>query len=132
MNNWDLSKLYESYESEEFLADVEKIDTLLKRSNEFKGLFTTDSNPSVVLTDYLLLDIEANDLAGRLFSFVSLNSSTNTIDPESARYSVVLQKKFSEFTEVSTLFSSYVSKIENIEEIVNSSDFLKEHKFVIN
>ena len=132
MNNWDLSKLYESYESKVFLDDVEKIDILLKRSNEFKGLFSTDSNPSVVLTDYLLLDIEIRDLAGRLFSFVSLNSSTNTIDPESARYSVVLQKKFSEFTEVSTLFSSYISKIENIEEIIQSSDFLKEHEFVIN
>ncbi|MCK5761862.1 MAG: oligoendopeptidase F, partial [Candidatus Izimaplasma sp.] len=131
MNNWDLSMLYESYESKEFLDDVEKVDILLKRSNEFKGLFSKDNNPSVVLTDFLLLDVEINNLAGRLFSFVSLNSSTNTIDPESARYNVVLSKKFSEFTEVSTMFSKYVSNIKNIEEIINSSDFLKEHSFYI-
>ena len=132
MNNWDLSMLYESYESKEFLDDVEKVDILLKRSNEFKGLFSKDNNPSVVLTDFLLLDVEINNLAGRLFSFVSLNSSTNTIDPESARYGVILQKKFSEFTEVSTMFSSYVSKIENMDKVINSSDFLREHEFVIN
>ena len=72
-----------------------------------------------------------SELASRLFSFVSLSSSTNTLNPESSRYNVILQRKFSEFTEVNTMFSKYLSGIEKIEEVINSSDFLKEHEFVI-
>ena len=131
MNNWDLSKLYESYKSKEFLADVDKVDTLLKKSNLFKDLFLGNQDSKIIVKDYLLLEIEISELADRLFSFVSLNSSTNTVDPESSRYSVILQKKFSEFTEVNTLFSAYISKIEDIDEVIASSDFLKEHEFVI-
>ena len=131
MKNWDLSKLYESYESKKFLDDVKKVDAMLVKANAFKELFLSNKDSKTIVTDYLLLEIELNDLAERLFNFVSLKSATNTIDPESARYNVVLSKKFSEFTEVSTLFSKYVSNIKNIDEVINSSDFLKEHEFVI-
>ncbi len=131
MNNWDLSKLYESYESNEFQNDLKKVDLLIEKANEFKKLFKGDTDSKVVLTDFLLLKIEIIDLATRLFSFVSLNSATKTTDQESARFNVILQKKFTEFTEVNTLFSSYVSNIQNIDEVTNSSDFLKEHAFVI-
>ncbi|MCD6482276.1 MAG: M3 family oligoendopeptidase, partial [Candidatus Izimaplasma sp.] len=122
---------YKSYSSKEFLEDVEKIDAYLLEANGFKNKFIDKDDPLVVLTDYLLLEIQINTLARKLFSFVSLNSSTNTIDKESARYSVVLQKKFSEFTEVNTLFSKYVSNLEDIDNLLNSSEFLKEHKFYV-
>jgi len=131
MKNWDLSKLYKSYSSKEFLEDVEKIDAMLLEANEFKNKFIDKSDPLVILTDYLLLEIQINTLTRKLFGFVSLNSSTNTVDIESARYSVVLQKKFSEFTEVNTLFSKYVSNLKDIDDLLNSSDFLKEHKFYV-
>jgi len=131
MNNWDLTKLYDSYTSKEFLTDVEKIDAFLEQSNKFKTRFNNNDNQAAVLTDYLLLSIQISTLSRKLFGFVSLNSSTNTIDKESARYSVILSKKFSEFTEVSTLFSKFISNIENIEELINTSNFLKEHEFYL-
>ena len=131
MNNWDLTKLYDSYTSKEFLTDVEKIDAFLEQSNKFKTRFNNNDNQAAVLTDYLLLSIQISTLSRKLFGFVSLNSSTNTIDKESARYSVILSKKFSEFTEVSTLFSKFISNIENIEELIKTSNFLKEHEFYL-
>ena len=131
MENWDLRKLYESYESKEFQNDIKKLDVLLERANEFKNLFKSADKAEIILTDYLLLDVELNELVGRLYSFVSLSSATNTTDPESARYTVVLQRKLSEFTESSTLFSKYASNIEDIDKVINSSDFLKKHEFII-
>ena len=131
MNNWDLSKLYQSFESKEFLSDVEKMDFFIDKSNEFKKRFIKESDSLVVLTDYLLLSIEIDELVERLFGFVSLSSATDTTNPISAKYNVILNKKYSEFAEVQTLFSKYVSSIENIEEVINASDFLKEHEFYV-
>ncbi len=131
MKKWDLSKLYESYTSESFLTDVKKIDEYLTESERFKNRFVNDKNTAAVITDYLLFKIKLGNLSRKLFSFVSLNSSTNTVDKTSAKYMVILQKKFSEFTEVSTLFSSYLSKVVNLDEIINSSNFLKEHEFYL-
>ena len=131
MNNWDLSKLYDSYDSKEFLEDIEEVDEFLKKFNEFKDIFSSKQNPAIVLENYLSLEIEVFQLIGNVSSFISLNSSTNTTDKESAKYGVILSKKLTEFKEVSTMFSNYVSNIENLDEIINSNDFLKQHNFAI-
>jgi len=131
MKKWDLTSLYESYESKEFQEDLKSVDALIKRANDFISLFKETGNEADVVTKYLMLEIEVNDCVSKLYSFVSLNQATNTTDPESVKYNVLLQKKFTEFTESSTLFSKYLSSIENIDLIINSNDFLKEHAFVI-
>jgi len=131
MKKWDLSKLYESYTSKAFLEDLKMLDMYLEQANSFKQRFINDKAQAKVLTDYLLFQLELGSLLRKLFSFVSLNSSTNTVDKASARYMVILQKKASDFTEVSTLFSIFVSKIENLDELIETSSFLKEHQFYL-
>ncbi len=131
MKKWDLSKLYESYTSKAFLEDLKMLDMYLEQANSFKQRFINDKTQAKVLTDYLLFQLELGSLLRKLFSFVSLNSSTNTVDKASARYMVILQKKASNFTEVSTLFSIFVSKIENLDELIETSSFLKEHQFYL-
>ncbi len=131
MENWDLSKLYESYESTSFQEDFKKIDFYIDKTNAFKERFQEDNYVSV-LTDYLLNDIEANKMIRKIGAYVSLRQTTNTTCTESAKYSVLLHKKYTEFTEVNTMWSEYVSSVPNIDEVINSSDFLTEHKFILN
>ncbi len=131
MEKWDLTKLYESYTSKAFLDDLKMLDMYLEQANRFKSRFINDESQGKVLTDYLLFQLELGSLLRKLFSFVSLNSSTNTVDKESARYMVILQKKASSFTEVSTLFSIFLSKIENLDKLIEASSFLKEHAFYL-
>lgn len=131
MVKWDLSKLYDSYESKEFQNDVLKIDDFIKEANSFKERFLSNENASKIVEDFLRLEIEIQNHIGKVYSFVSLKQSTNTTDQESAKYSVVLQKKFTEFTEVGILFTKFLSSVEDITTLINSSDFLKEHQFHI-
>ena len=130
MENWDLSKLYESFDADNFKSDLQKLDLTIAKANAFKPLFTTDNYESVV-TDYLLNEIELENIAYKLYNYISLRQSTNTTCSDSARYGVLIQKKFTELTEVSTLFSKYVSSVPNIEEFVHKNEFLKEHRFMI-
>jgi len=131
MNNWDLNKLYSSYESKEFQEDLLKVDNLINKFNEFKSLLSEKKEGNVLLTDFLLLSSELTTLFDKLFSFISLNYATNTTDQNSAKYNVVLSQKITELAEVETLFSKYVSKIENLDELISSSDFLTEHEFYL-
>ena len=130
MNKWDLSKLYESYESEAFLEDIKKMDTVIDKTNAFKDRFK-ETDYKLVITDFLLNRIETEGLLRRIGGFVGLTLATNTTDPVSGKYMVMLQKKYAELTEVYTMFSEYVSSIENIDEVLNSTDFLKEHTYQI-
>ncbi len=131
MNNWDLNKLYSSYESKEFQEDLLKVDNLINKFNEFKSLLSEKKEGNVLLTDFLLLSSELTTLFDKLFSFISLNYATNTTDQNSAKYNVVLSQKITELAEVETLFSKYVSTIENLDELISSSDFLTEHEFYL-
>ena len=131
MVKWDLSKLYKSYDSKEFQNDVLKIDDYILQINSFKERFSSDEEASIIVEDFLKLEIEIQNHIGRVYTYVSLQQSTNTTDQESGKYSVILQKKFTEFTVTSILFTKFLSSLENIEDLINSSEFLKEHAFYI-
>ncbi len=131
MVKWDLSKLYKSYDSKEFQNDLKKINSYIIKANEFKSLFINGNNETEVIANYLLLDIEINDLIQRLYSFVSLNQATNTTDSDSVKYGVILHKKLTEFTEINTLFSKYISSVKDIDKVIQENEFLKEHAFII-
>jgi len=130
MENWDLTKLYESYESDSFQDDFKNLDVMIQKTNEFKVKFK-EENYVAIVTDYLLNEIDLNNLIGRLYRYISLRQSTNTTCQDSAKYQVLIMRKLSELTEVETLFSKFVASIPNIQEFVYETDFLKEHSFYI-
>ena len=131
MVKWDLTNLYESYESDSFQKDLTKIDTYIIEVNKFKTRFLSGEEASVVVEDFLKLETTIQNDLSKIYSFVSLKQATNTTDQESAKYSIILQKKFSEFTITSILFTKFLSALEDIDSLVNGSKFLKEHEFYI-
>lgn len=131
MEKWDLSKLYSSFDSEEFQHDLAFVDELINVANSFKNRFERFEHAQEIVEEYLKNEMIANDVITKLYNFISLKQSTETTNQDCAKYEVVLQRKLTGFTEVNTLFSKYVSNIPNIEEIVNGTAFLKEHDFFI-
>jgi pepF/M3 family oligoendopeptidase len=130
MNKWDLTNLYESYEAPDFLKDVQALDVLIDKTNAFKERFM-GTDHALIMTDFLLNRIEVESHIRKLGAFISLSMATNTTDPTSGKYMMLLQKKMTELTEVFTMWSDYVSSIENIDEILFASDFLTEHRYQI-
>lgn len=129
--NWDLSKLYTSYESEEFQRDFNSVDGLVEVANSFIPRFESNEPVENVVSDYLQFEAKVNTLVRKVYGFISLSQSTNTTDQESGKYAVQMQKKLSGFTQSSTLFSKYIAKVEDVDALVASNDFLKEHRFII-
>lgn len=131
MENWDLSKLYPSYDSDKFQNDLKTLEEYVQEANSFVERFDNENQSFTLVEEYLKFDSKLRTLIRTLFGFVSLNSATNTTDPESSKYRVLLQKKFSEFTKPATLFTKYVASIKDTEGLINSSDFMQEHAFVV-
>ncbi|AIO18717.1 Oligoendopeptidase F, plasmid [Candidatus Izimaplasma bacterium HR1] len=128
MENWDLTKLYPSYESDEFQNDLKKFDQAVDKTNAFKERFKSDDY-QLVITNFLLNQVELSMLVRRLASFISLSQATNTTDPVSSKYMMGLMRKQTELTEVYTMWSDYISSVPELDNVLDSSDFLKEHAY---
>ena len=77
MNNWNLDKLYPSFESKEFKADLVRLDENIAELNGYKDRLD-DSVETV--EGYLKTLIKSATLYRTLGAFSSLTKSTNTSD----------------------------------------------------
>lgn len=128
MNNWDLSKLYTSFESNELKEDWKKLEDSIVKLNGFKEKF---DNSIETLEEYLKAAIEYETIVRRLIAFFYLSKSTNTTNQDAIRSINNLMNKESEITEVTTLANKWISSL-NLDEMTDGSEFIKEHSFYLN
>lgn len=128
MNNWNLEKLYTSFDSKEFQEDLKRLDNTIERLNGFKGGF--DQGPGT-LERYLRDLIDYTDVEGRLGTFSSLSKSTNTTDEDAAKYLNYLMNREAEIAEVRTMAEKWIAGL-NIEEMAEENPFIREHTFYLN
>ena len=63
---------------------------------------------------------------------MKLSLSVNTKDEEALKFSDILDKKLTYLVEASTKIERWISKIKDIDRIINESKVLKEHEFILN
>ena len=128
---WSLKELYESFESEAFLKDVEKVDEIIKRYDNYaQCLSQTDESDIKKLENYLEFQIEMSNLFQRLFSFCSLTLSTNTSDETALKYSDILNEKTSHLASSEAIVNHYIGSLKNIDSLLSQSKQLAEHAFL--
>ncbi len=127
MNNWNLEKLYTSFESREFQGDLKRLEGIIERLNGFKGGF--DQDPKT-LEDYLKSLIDYTDVEGRLGTFSSLSESTNTTDEDAAKYLNYLMNREAEIAEVRTMAEKWIAGLD-IEKMAEGNPFIREHLFYL-
>lgn len=131
--NWSLKEIYESFECEEFNKDLNKLDEIIEDIKRWcNKAVNNKENAKRNLENYIMKFTIYNDLSMKLFSFVNLTISADTQNKTALKYCDILERKFTELVESSTKFEKYISEIEDIDSILDSSDILKEHKFIIN
>ena len=131
--NWSLKEIYESFECEEFNNDINKLDEAIDDIKRWCNKAVNDKeNAKKNLENYIMKLTIYNDLAMKLFSFVNLTISVDTKNKTALKYSDILERKFTELVESSTKFEKYISEIKDLDSILDSSDIIKEHKFIIN
>lgn len=130
---WNLDKLYTSFESKEYVEDLEKLDELIKDFTDWseKNLNLPEDAANKIET-YLNKLINLTNVFTKLISFASLTSAVDAKNESALKYLDKLQMKYAETTKSFYQFKRFIASIEALDEIIESSQFLKEHRFYLN
>ena len=127
---WDLSILYNGFDDPKFAADMAEFDKCIEEViasvEKLEGL-----SPVELLTQHITLETKLSSLAERLFIYANLRYSANTADAQAASTMGVLMGKLSATAAPSAAINKVIAKIENIEEIIEQNELLKEHSYRI-
>ena len=130
--NWSLKELYTSFNSEEFLEDMECLTEVIDEINKWTEIIVKDTDCSKVkLEGYVERFSVLADLITKIGSFIELSISVNTKDDEALKYSDILEKKLTKIVEAETKLNKWISSIENIDEVIKDSILLKDHEFIL-
>lgn len=130
--NWSLKELYTSFNSEEFLEDMECLTEVIDEINKWTEIIVKDTDcAKVKLEGYVERFSVLADLITKIGSFIELSISVNTKDDEALKYSDILEKKLTKIVEAETKLNKWIRSIENIDEVIKDSILLKDHEFIL-
>lgn len=130
--NWSLKELYTSFNSEEFLEDMECLTEVIDEINKWTEIIVKDTDcAKVKLEGYVERFSVLADLITKIGSFIELSISVNTKYDEALKYSDILEKKLTKIVEAETKLNKWISSIENIDEVIKDSILLKDHEFIL-
>jgi pepF/M3 family oligoendopeptidase len=129
---WSLTDLYPSFESEEFVSDLKRFEEYIERIQELsRKRLSETSNAAEKLEVFIHMFNELNSLGARLASFCDLTLSVEARNDEALKKLDYIEGKLPELAEPTVRFQRFVGSLDNLEEIINSSDLLKEHSFFL-
>lgn len=129
---WSLDELYPSFESEEYLSDLQNLDESIKDFTEWchKNLSSLD-NPKDKIETYLKKLIDFTTLFSKLTSYPSLTTSVDAKNEIALKYLDQLHSKYILTTKANIQFQKFIGALRNLDEIIEESQFLKEHEFYL-
>src|SRR5690554_2488305 len=129
---WSLKELYPSFESEEYLNDLNKLDSLIEEFSNWADENLASIDEPVEKTEkYINYTKEISSLFSRLASFASLTTAVEATNEVALKHLDRLVVKGSDLTKPSVQFQSFLKELDNLDEVINSSDLLREHKFYL-
>lgn len=129
---WSLDELYTSFESEKFKNDIKMCDNLIEDIVKWTELNLKSTNNAVLkIEGYINRQIELHNLFERLMSYATLTSSVDAKNEKALEVIDKLLAKITKLTKPSVMFQRWLNSIENLDEIISSSNLLKEHNFYI-
>lgn len=129
---WSLNELYNGFESKEYMEDVNKLKELLDEienweEKEFKALDNVKQN----IEKFIYYDMELKKLLGKVSAYSRLINSADSSNDTAKKEKSKINKIMSNMTKINVKFIKWVSKIDNIDKIIEQSNVIEEHKFVI-
>lgn len=129
---WSLNELYTSFSSKEYTADLEKLDGIVGDFvNWADENLNSPNNPVEKMESYIKFSIDVRTLFSRLMSFASLTNAVEARNEQALQYQNRLIVKSTELTKPYVQFQSFIKDIDNLDELINSSELLKEHEFYL-
>lgn len=129
---WSLNELYNGFESKEYLDDLNKLKELLGEIEKWeeKELKELD-NVKQKIEKFIYYDMELKKLSGKVSAYSRLTNSADSSNDTAKKEKSKINKIMSNMTKINVKFIKWVSKIDNIDKIIEQSNVIEEHKFVI-
>lgn len=129
---WSLKELYTSFDSPELAKDLAKCPILIEKIKTWaQNNLTSKDNAVAKLEEYINYQITFEDLAGKVYSFASLTTSTEAKNERGLQIIDRLQNLFTELTEPQVNFEKWLGSLDNLDELISSSALLEEHRFYL-
>lgn len=129
---WSLDALYTSFDSKEFREDLERCDEYIKNIKEWvRNNLSTKDNPVEKIEEFIKIQNEFYSLFSKLSAYTELTLSVEAKNEKALRTSDILYGKIPELTEPTSTFKKWVGSLEDIDNIIEASELLKEHRFYL-
>lgn len=127
---WNLDKIYSCFEAEEFTKDVEKFDKFIE---DFSDLADNKQKLSCekFLETYVIEGEKFANIAHKLFAYCQLALSVDSKNQVALKNLEILQEKSTALAESEAKIEKWIGSLENLDEIINGSQILKEFKFYL-
>lgn len=124
---WDLSKLYESYDSDKYVNDFKKLSNLIEELNKIASSLK-DADPVKAIEAYLHTEEEINILVENLYNYSALQTECDVNDSKSAMESAKVFQLLEGSVGASVKFSKFIKKV-NVDKVCQESSFLNQYKW---
>lgn len=131
---WSLTELYSSFSCNEIKADEKKINELVCEFKNWGMEKLCECEKSEVLIrmeTYITKLNELYELSTKLSQYAHLTLSTDVNNQEARILNENIGALSTELTVVDAKFKVWINCFDNMEEIINSSQIIKEHSFFI-
>ena len=128
--NWDLTPIYDSFESDLFKNDIKKLEELVEKLSE-----KLEKAKNSDIADILLIYIENSNTLGtlesRLSEYCLLNLSQNSDNSKAYSYLDKINDISTKTAEAESKICHALLNVKDIEKVINSNYTLKEHSYFI-
>lgn len=130
--HWSLNELYSSFDSKEYKEDNGKLDTLMKDFIKWADdNLSSLQNLAEKMEKYIEFTVDITTIFNKLMAFANLTTSVEARNELALQEYDKLKVKFSDLTKPMVQFEGFIKNIDNLEELIDSSEILQEHKFFL-
>ncbi|MBO5648476.1 MAG: M3 family oligoendopeptidase [Clostridia bacterium] len=127
---WDLSVLYEGFDTPAFSEDLDSLDCLIDKVNAFAAE-EMPACANAFLHRYIDLYEQINTVATKLICYAQLRSAANTADTEAASMMGNLMMKLSATAAADTVLQQRVAAIEELSACIDADEGLHEYRYLL-
>lgn len=129
---WSLDELYASFDSKEYIDDFKKLEKEISEFTDWadKNLINSE-NPVMIMEEYINFSIKISTIFTKLRAFANLSASVDARDEIALKEMDKLVVKISEVTKPEVQFKEFIKGIDNLDELINNSKVLEEHRFYL-
>ena len=124
---WDLTPLYEGFESKEYRLDMEALRKMVEALQSWSG----SEQGVAAAEEYVKAQNTIRALAGKLYAYASLTYSANTQNAVALAMMEAVTKETAELAAVEARFARWLATQGDLGKFVKKSPLLKEHLYFL-